>query len=70
MNRRSRPYREYGKLLPEVFKQLNMEYSESRWSQKVGCDCGCSPGFILNNHFGYEVYVTIKCRSIYKNISI
>ena len=42
-NRRSRPYTEYRKLLAG---KSFME--KARWSQKAGCSCGCSPGFILD----------------------
>lgn len=62
--RYSRPSKAYRKeVLPKVFKKLGIDVSAS-WSQKAGCSCGCSPGFILDIHpgsCGYEViWVTIK----------
>jgi hypothetical protein len=42
MNRRTRPYTEYRKLLAD---QPFMK--GARWSRTAGCGCGCSPGFIL-----------------------
>jgi len=47
MNRRSRPYRQWLKeiVLPAV-RGLGYEGVDLRWSQKAGCRCGCSPGFI------------------------
>ena len=50
--RRNRPYEEYRKLLPEVFKQLGQPDTpikgNVRWSRKAGClMCPCSPGFVI-----------------------
>jgi hypothetical protein len=48
--RRHRPYEEWRKLLPEVFDQLELDYTgKSRWSQRAGCTCPCSPGFVLEH---------------------
>lgn len=64
-NRRSRPSTTYKKevlplLLEDVKKEgLNLDGKKISWSQKAGCSCGCSPGFIINRHYGYDVYVTI-----------
>lgn len=51
-NRRSRPFNEYRKLLPEALVKAGLDVSTAvgaRWSQKAGCQCGCSPGFILQS---------------------
>ena len=46
--RYNRPYKEYRALLPEVLEQLGLPTdTKAVWSQKAGCRCGCSPGFIL-----------------------
>lgn len=47
MNRKRRPYNVYktlihGSLLNQVFN-----LGKLRWSQRAGCSCPCSPGFIL-----------------------
>lgn len=73
-NRRSRPYNEYRKLIPQVLKKANKqqdkelpkfpENTKACWSQKAGCSCGCSPGFILQtDHWaleGLEIFVELK----------
>lgn len=71
-NRRSRPYNEYRKLMPEVLKKANKnpdfadipENTKAAWSQKAGCSCGCSPGFILQTDNvcleGVEIFVELK----------
>jgi len=47
-NRRTRPYNEFRKMLPDVLKAagLDIDPKNFRWSQKAGCGCGCSPGFV------------------------
>lgn len=52
------------KLLPEVLAKAGVHpeaikvcVQQSRWSQKAGCSCGCSPGFVVNNLAGREVFV-------------
>lgn len=48
MNRRSRPSTFYRKeVLPVVLKQFGLTPEKVVWSQKAGCSCPCSPGFIL-----------------------
>lgn len=51
MNRRSRPTAEWRVLATRAFRELGYEpeavYAELRWSQKAGCSCGCSPGFVM-----------------------
>lgn len=74
-NRRTRPYIEYKKLIPYVLEMAQIGHFRffhnvtARWSQKAGCACGCSPGFILDGRlvpvslgvFGtYDIHVTIK----------
>ena len=55
-----RPYEAYRKLLPEVFKQVNLQPNvKAKWRQKAGCKCGCSPGFILDGDNGKDIFVTI-----------
>ena len=49
-NRHDRPYNEYRKLIPDVMKKIgaNPGHLSWKWSQKAGCSCGCSPGFIID----------------------
>jgi hypothetical protein len=60
--RRDRPSDLYRReVMPEVLRQLGLQGVRFRWSQKAGCSCGCSPGFILGGaEFGYDVCVTIQ----------
>lgn len=58
-----RPVAEYRKLLPEMFKKLGLPATTTaRWSQKAGCSCGCSPGFILTGSGvrNTDFWVTLK----------
>lgn len=65
--RHGRPYNEYRKLLPEVFMKVGFTpivaqalTSSSKWSQKAGCGCGCSPGFITANlRNGESIFVHV-----------
>lgn len=53
--RYSRPYKEYLRLLPDVWDHLDVKAPEKlkvRWSQNAGCSCGCSPGFVINGWGG------------------
>lgn len=62
MNRKYRPYTLYKKeIIPKVFEQLGIdpEKVKPRWRQKCGCTCPCSPGFVLEGHYGKEISVVI-----------
>jgi hypothetical protein len=61
-NRRSRPYNLYRKFIPVVMRMAFGSWFndvKANWSQKAGCSCGCSPGFIVTGHQGYDVWVTM-----------
>ena len=48
---RQRPHSVWGAtIVPIVLANLgiDLETTTWRWSQKAGCDCGCSPAFILD----------------------
>lgn len=64
INRRRRPYTEYRKqVMPKVLKELGYPAdTKYRWSQRCGCDCGCSPGFILKEGWDEDIYVTVEER--------
>ena len=65
-NRRSRPHKEFRKLLPEVFKKTQFEnlwnegHIKANWSQYCGCSCGCSSGFRLTGLYGYNIFVDVE----------
>ena len=71
-NRRERPYQEWKKLIPEVIEKAKtrkggdeIEFGPNtkvRWSQKAGCSCGCSPGFIVDapaTPWGVDIFVEL-----------
>jgi hypothetical protein len=33
---------------------------KANFSQKAGCLCGCSPGFILTGHTGQDIWIDLK----------
>jgi hypothetical protein len=55
------PSREYRKFLPEVFDKLGLPADTvAKWNRYAGCSmCPCSPGFIVEGHYGKFVGVTI-----------
>lgn len=46
-NRFGRPVNSYRIAVKEALELIDVEDPKMRWSQKAGCSCGCSPGFIL-----------------------
>ena len=63
MNRKSRPYNEYRKMLPKLFEQLGWNDGKimprAKWSQFAGCSCPCSPGFVVDNVYGRNIFVDV-----------
>jgi hypothetical protein len=59
--RHSRPVKLYRALLPEIFEALGLPANtKARWSQKAGCSCPCSPGFILDHvEWNHDFYATV-----------
>ena len=49
-NRRSRPVKLFRKAVEDAFDTLGVDKSNVKlsWRQKAGCNCGCSPGFIVD----------------------
>lgn len=47
MNRRSRPYNLYKTLIHSSLLGEMFDLGKLQWSQRAGCSCPCSPGFIL-----------------------
>lgn len=68
-NRRVRPHQEWRKLLPEIIEKANnkakglLNFTSNTkivWSQKAGCSCGCSPGFIVQSEpQGIDIFVEL-----------
>ena len=63
VNRRSRPLNLYRQALREGLSNAGVDLSnvDYRWSQKAGCSCGCSPGFIVDGYdpvlYGKDVHI-------------
>ena len=63
--RKHRPHQIWRKMLPGVLAQLGISGAKAKWSQKAGCRCPCSPGFILDvsvndgDHNRVDIYVTV-----------
>ena len=62
MARNARPHVEYRKLLRDVCEELDLDYDhlKFRWSQKAGCSCPCSPGFIISGNSGSNYHITVS----------
>lgn len=61
LNRHYRPTKELKALLPEIKAKLNIpETATFRWSQKAGCRCGCSPGFVSSDYKGIQAFVHVS----------
>jgi hypothetical protein len=54
VSRRSRPHEEIKRqVIPAVLAAVGLPASTRvRWSQKAGCGCGCSPGFVVEGNYG------------------
>jgi hypothetical protein len=48
MNRTRRPYNGYKTLIRASGISEILDISKLSWSQRAGCTCPCSPGFIIN----------------------
>jgi hypothetical protein len=66
--RRLRPYNEYRKLLPAVLEAAGVTAPSTsytvKWSQRAGCSCPCSPGFVFDGYdgsiSGKDIHVAVK----------
>lgn len=62
MYRHDRPVTVYRKALPEIFERLRIPVvTKARWSQKAGCSCGCSPGFVLDLPGVRDFWALVRC---------
>jgi hypothetical protein len=62
LERHSRPNKEYKKqIIPTLIKDgILPSDAIVTWSQKAGCSCGCSPGFIVKNDTSKEIFIDIE----------
>jgi hypothetical protein len=80
-NRFGRPVKEYRAAVLEALKSIGITDHKVSWSQKAGCSCGCSPGFILRVKEGVvrhvaedgftpvDIYVSIATGSLGESTS-
>lgn len=60
INRRHRPYREVRPFVEAALREAGIEFEKTRWNQRAGCDCPCSPGFVLEGAVrGFDYWVGI-----------
>ena len=69
-NRRSRPTTLYKGILPSILKELGLPVdTKVSWSQKAGCSCGCSPGFILKTAGRWNAWAEVTGERTADNIA-
>lgn len=64
VNRRSRPYNVWRRHVEDALRENGVTFTGMRWSQRCGCSCPCSPGFILDGaRSGRDYYLTVRVSS-------
>ncbi len=60
-NRRERPSKLWRPYAIKAAEALGVAFESLGWSQKAGCNCGCSPGFIVKGDHrpGFDIHVDI-----------
>ncbi|MFA6569977.1 MAG: hypothetical protein WCT77_01935 [Bacteroidota bacterium] len=56
-NRRQRPRDLWRKIALQTLEKFGYNDLKIVFSQKAGCTCGCSPGFIANVKNGKEIFI-------------
>jgi hypothetical protein len=57
----NKPQRDYKiQVMPAVIKAMGLVCPKVTWSQKAGCQCGCSPGFIVKGGIPKDVFVSVE----------
>lgn len=63
MNRRNRPFREWRSAVEaaarDYCKNKGVAFTKLQWSQKAGCQCGCSPGFIADVTTNFDLFCDV-----------
>ena len=61
VNRTTRPVATYRVAATAALAVLGITGAKLRWSKHAGCGmCPCSPGFIVDAVYGFDVYVTVE----------
>jgi hypothetical protein len=63
-DRFGRPSKAYKAAVIEALQHVNMTGFKVCWSQRAGCSCGCSPGFILRDADNHVVRHTVEGRPV------
>lgn len=64
INRRNRPEDLYRAVAEAAFAALGYDEPGLKWSQKAGCTCPCSPGFIAKGWIGLPADVSITFKKV------
>ncbi len=61
-NRRNRPHRDWKPFVENALNMFGINFERVGWSQKAGCQCGCSPGFVVfgDDRPGYDISVYLE----------
>ena len=61
-DRTSRPHTAWRPYVIQALKNAGVEFKNIRWSQKAGCSCPCSPGFIVQGgtYPAKDYWVTLR----------
>lgn len=70
--RYTRPHTLYRKeILPQLWRILGLgngsfeDKIQAGWSQKAGCSCGCSPGFIIKQgNVPFDIWVDVTDKNV------
>lgn len=66
VNRRSRPINDFRSAAYRALSGMGVDLTkvDMKWSQKAGCGCGCSPGFVIDGFDpkidGFDVHVDVE----------
>ena len=59
------PHKYFRKLMPNILAEVGLPKDRSfGWSQKAGCSCGCSPGFIVEVVADFDISVTYRYKEV------
>lgn len=62
LDRRNRPLGAFRTIAQQVLKEYGAPDAKIYWSQRAGCSCPCSPGFIVTHpgYEGFDLHVTVE----------
>jgi hypothetical protein len=71
--RRQRPVKEFRALIPQVCEAVgitNMQDLKFSWSQKAGCSCGCSPGFVVKGLYCKDIFCDVTMENDFEGLGL